>query len=291
LDVVYYLIVVIFLSSLINATFGFGFALISMPLLTLVIDLSILGPLIPLLFLAGSAIIVIRNWRQVQFRSTLTIVATAMVVIPVGVYLGKYGDGRLIKSMLGIAIILFAVHNLLLAKRRPFRILHLIPNNRFFAFLLGRNVFKIAAPLSTKKRIRRKQRIGVPQPPRLKNDQFAPVFGVLAGLFGGAYNITGPPIVIYGTLRNWSPQTFRATLQFCFLLLTLIIIASHLSMGSYQNPLIFTYFLYAFPSMIMAVPLGRKINNAIKSPEAFNKYVYILMLLSGLVLFYKALLS
>ena len=116
LGVIYYLIVIIFLSSLINSTFGFGFALVSMPILSLVFDLSILGPLIPLLFLVGSMIIVIRNWKLIQFKSTFIIVFTAMIFIPIGVYLGKYGDGRMIKAILGISIILFALYNLLLPK-------------------------------------------------------------------------------------------------------------------------------------------------------------------------------
>ena len=38
-------------------------------------------------------------------------------------------------------------------------------------------------------------------------------FGFFAGILGGAYNTNGPPVVIYGSLRKWSPATFRATLQ------------------------------------------------------------------------------
>lgn len=37
--------------------------------------------------------------------------------------------------------------------------------------------------------------------------------GFVVGILGGAYGLNGPPLVVYGSLRRWSPQHFRATLQ------------------------------------------------------------------------------
>jgi len=51
----------------------------------------------------------------------------------------------------------------------------------------------------------------------LKNDRFAGFFGFSAGVLGGAYGMNGPPLAIYGSLRRWSPEHFRATLQAYFL--------------------------------------------------------------------------
>jgi uncharacterized membrane protein YfcA len=47
----------------------------------------------------------------------------------------------------------------------------------------------------------------------LKDDRLAWLFGFSAGVLGGAYGMNGPPLVIYGAFRGWSPQQFRATLQ------------------------------------------------------------------------------
>src|ERR1019366_8973128 len=47
----------------------------------------------------------------------------------------------------------------------------------------------------------------------LQDDRLAWIFGFVAGIFGGAYGMNGPPLVIYGSLRRWSPEHFRATLQ------------------------------------------------------------------------------
>src|SRR5262249_27695600 len=48
---------------------------------------------------------------------------------------------------------------------------------------------------------------------QLKDDTFAWLFGFSAGVLGGAYGMNGPPLALYGSLRGWSPQNFRATLQ------------------------------------------------------------------------------
>src|SRR5690242_5646393 len=37
--------------------------------------------------------------------------------------------------------------------------------------------------------------------------------GFCSGVLGGAYGMNGPPLAVYGALRQWSPQHFRATLQ------------------------------------------------------------------------------
>src|ERR1700739_3270567 len=48
---------------------------------------------------------------------------------------------------------------------------------------------------------------------QLHTDRLGWVFGFVAGILGGAYGVNGPPLVIYGSLRRWSPEHFRATLQ------------------------------------------------------------------------------
>lgn len=242
MEAIIYLIIIVFFSSLINSTFGFGFALFCMPLLSLQFELTILGPLIPLLFLSGSALIVYRGRKEIAFKSILPLIISATIAVPFGVTMAKYGPDILIKIFIGGFIILFSIYNLL-----------------------------------------------APTLPKLENDRWAPVFGGLSGLFAGAYNISGPPAVIYGSLRQWPPSIFRVSLQCYFLYVTTLIISSHIYYGSYNNPLIPQYFLVAFPSMILAVPIGKKINSSIKNPVKFSKYVYILMILSGSLLIYKAI--
>jgi len=56
-----------------------------------------------------------------------------------------------------------------------------------------------------------------PKLPELKESGWAYGFGFLAGILGGAYNTAGPPTVLYGSSRQWSPAEFKTNLQgfFC----------------------------------------------------------------------------
>jgi len=69
----------------------------------------------------------------------------------------------------------------------------------------------------------------VNKPPALNRDShlWTVVCGFFAGVLGGAYGMNGPPLVIYGAMRRWSPQHFRATLQGYFLPASVIAMAGY----------------------------------------------------------------
>ena len=54
--------------------------------------------------------------------------------------------------------------------------------------------------------------------PVLKNQALAIPVGFFAGILGGALIANGPPIVVYGLMRGWKKEEFRATLQGYFLI-------------------------------------------------------------------------
>jgi uncharacterized membrane protein YfcA len=64
-------------------------------------------------------------------------------------------------------------------------------------------------------------------PLELHDDRLAWLFGLGAGVLGGAYGMNGPPLVVYGTLRRWSAEHFRATLQGYFLPASLVVMAGY----------------------------------------------------------------
>lgn len=97
--------------------------------------------------------------------------------------------------------------------------------------------------------------------------------GFVAGVFGGAYGMNGPPLVIYGAMRRWSPQHFRATLQGYFLP------ASIIGMGGYWLaglwiPAATHYFLLCLPVLLPSIWLGRVVNHRLHG-DAFLRYVYV----------------
>lgn len=49
--------------------------------------------------------------------------------------------------------------------------------------------------------------------PRLEHSLWAYTAGFFAGLLGGAYNTSGPPVILYGNCRRWPRDSFKSNLQ------------------------------------------------------------------------------
>jgi uncharacterized membrane protein YfcA len=106
--------------------------------------------------------------------------------------------------------------------------------------------------------------------------------GLLSGVLGGAYGMNGPPLIVYGSLRRWSPQHFRATLQGYFLVASLAGLAGYSALGLW-NTTVTRYFVLSLPAVVVAVLLGRALNRRIQ-PEAFLRLVYLgLMTIGGIL--------
>jgi uncharacterized membrane protein YfcA len=122
----------------------------------------------------------------------------------------------------------------------------------------------------------------------LKRDNLRWLFGCgfLAGLLGGAYGMNGPPLVIYGAMRRWSAQEFRATLQAYFLPASLLGMLGYWLTGLW-TPLVTHYYLLSLPVLVPAVFLGRALNRRMTN-KAFLKYVYCGLAGTGIILLLQA---
>ena len=123
----------------------------------------------------------------------------------------------------------------------------------------------------------------------LKNDNFAWLFGFGAGVLGGAYGMNGPPLAIYGSLRGWSPQHFRATLQGYFLPASLAGFAGYWLAGLWTAE-VTRFFLLSLPLVILGTFLGRVINHGLVF-RRFLSYVHCGLVLIGIVLVIQAVAS
>lgn len=113
------------------------------------------------------------------------------------------------------------------------------------------------------------------------------VCGFLSGVFGGAYGVNGPPLVVYGNLRQWSAKHFRATLQAYFLPVSLLSVVGYFSKGLITRE-VNTYFLYSLITTIPAIFLGRYLNHKLKD-GTFFKYVYWGLMVISVVLIVSTL--
>jgi uncharacterized protein len=111
--------------------------------------------------------------------------------------------------------------------------------------------------------------------------------GFLAGILGGAYGMNGPPLVVYGALRRWPPQQFRATLQGYFLPASVLGAVGYASIGLLKAAVAY-YFLWSLPAVAAAILIGRAINQRMKI-EGFFRFVYGGLLLVGSALLVQAI--
>ena len=231
---------IVFLSILIRSTFGFGEALIAMPLLLLIIDLKTAAVFVALIAGTGTFMILITHWRQVQFQSAWRLVVSSLAGIPLGLMFLKGSFDVTLKIVLAAVIIAYSIYSLL------------------------------------------KPKLWV-----LNNEKYSYGFGFIAGILGGAYNTAGPPIVIYGTMRQWDPVAFRATLQGYFLPTWLFIILGHGVSGLWTRS-IWQLYLVSLPVLFVAFLIGNRLNRSIPA-DAFRRYIHIMLAGIGIFLLIRTL--
>jgi uncharacterized protein len=232
---------VLFLATLIRSAFGFGEALIAVPLLAFFIPLKVAAPLGVLLSITIAAIVVAQDWKKIHLWSARWLVLATLPGIPLGLLLLTNRHQGMVKGVLAVILLAFSCYS-----------------------LIGR------APLE------------------LRNDSkvWMVVCGLCAGILGGAFGMNGPPLVIYGTMRRWSAQHFRATLQAYFLPASILGMAGYLLDGLWV-PAVTRHYLLSLPVAVPAVFLGRFINHRLRG-DVFIKYVYAGLAGIGVLLLIQA---
>jgi hypothetical protein len=237
-----YVLTVAFVATAIRSTFGFGEALVALPLLAFVIPLEIAAPVVVLLSTTIAAVVVVQDWRKIHVRSTMWLLAPTFLGIPFGLALLTSSHQKLVKGALATVIFVFSTF-----------------------FLVS------------------------PKPPELRSDRRSWLMGCgfLAGVLGGAYGLNGPPLVAYGSMRRWSPQHFRATLQGYFLPASAAAMAGYWYAGLWV-PAVTRYYLLTVGAALPAIFLGRAINRRLRG-DVFLRLVYGGLACIGLVLLVEAI--
>ncbi len=119
----------------------------------------------------------------------------------------------------------------------------------------------------------------------LRDPRWIYPFGFLAGILGGAYNMSSPPILIYGAIRRWSPDHFRVTMQGFFLPVSLLILLSHASAGLWTGEVLRLYAL-AWPIMVVAFWLGNRFAQRV-DPRTLGRLLYGALIVLGVALLFR----
>lgn len=229
------ILAVIFVATLIRSAFGFGEALIAVPLLALLMPVEVAVPLAVLVSITVAGLVVIQDWQHVQVRSAGWLIFSSLFGIPLGLLLLTTVAESIVKAILASIIMAFSTY-----------------------CLVRRNTIE------------------------LKDDRLVWVFGFGAGVLGGAYGMNGPPLVIYGALRRWSPEQFRATLQGYFLPASVVGMAGYWLTDLWVAD-VTRYYLLSLPVALTAILLGRLVNRRMQS-RSFMNYIHCALIVVSVAL-------
>jgi uncharacterized membrane protein YfcA len=121
--------------------------------------------------------------------------------------------------------------------------------------------------------------------PELNQPAWAYLFGLFAGLLGGAYNTSGPPVVIYGNARRWPPREFKSNLQSIFVLNSAMVFGGHAISGN-VTPEVWQLYLWSIPAILLGFLAGNKMDHYLDA-DRFRRIVLWLLIVLGLRLIFS----
>lgn len=121
--------------------------------------------------------------------------------------------------------------------------------------------------------------------PRLASDRYGPLFGFMGGVLGGAFNLTGIPVAVFGAMRGWTPADFRNIFNGYFLVTGAVSLAGYVSSGLMTQEVGILFALCVLPALL-GDWLGKRFNQSM-TREVFERWVWSLILATSLLLIGK----
>ncbi len=116
--------------------------------------------------------------------------------------------------------------------------------------------------------------------PELAHQAWAYIFGFTGGLFGGAYNISGPPVIVFGNCRRWERETFKSNLQGFFFVSSIFVVVVH-ALNHNLTMTVWELYLWSVPAMFLGILLGTYLDRFI-NPFLYRRIVLGLLVVLGL---------
>jgi len=228
-----WIVAIVYFAAVLQSLSGFGFALVVMPLATLVLDLKTAAPLIALAALTANTINIIRFHRAINLGEVARLGVASAAGIPIGIWILARWDELVIKRAMGAILVTYTVYTLLRPMLRR-------PLARWWAYPAG----------------------------------------FLAGCLSGAYNTPGPPVVVYGSLRQWPKDEYRAIVQALFFINGVLIVSSHLLARNVTSQ-VGTLYGLAAPALLLGLWTGARLDCYVDQ-ERFRFLVTGMILVLGL---------
>ncbi len=242
------ILIVVFASMLTQATFGFGHALVAMPILSLFLSVQFVSPLVAYLGFTVSMGILLSEWKHIDWNHCWKLIIGGVVGVPIGLMWLNEAPEEWIKCVLGIVIVGFALFQLFTPRG-----IYLKQEGTAGAFGLAAGL--LAGAYNT----------GGPPVVLYGTFRHWPRDTFRATIQG--FFLVINPIVLVGRLVN----TFSGPT--CF--------------GYQFASLVLAYYVAAFPVAILAIVLGGLLARKFAS-ERFARYVHVLLLCVGTMLLIQA---
>ncbi len=217
---------ILFFASFTQGLTGFGFAMVAISLLSFIMDIKEAIPLAALFGLVNNVYLIIKLKAHIELRELKSLIIGAFLGIPFGALFLSKADPDLVKTILGITILLFVLStNLNLIKQRQI------------------------------------------------NSNWGYLCGVLSGLLGGAFNINGPPVLIYFYIMGWDKFKLKASITGFFIFSSITIVIMHIVTGVTTQKIFFT-FLYIIPVVVIGMVIGHSLFHKV-STKLYNRIILI----------------
>ncbi len=225
--------VILALAAFTQSLTGFGLALVSMPLLSMVMSLPQATALVAVVSLGVEVVILWQHRAHLRWQPVRRLILASWVGVPLGVVLLRRLPETWMLHGLGALLVAYGLYAL------------------------------SGKPL-----------------PTLQRPGWGWAAGLTAGALGGAYNTSGPPVILYGHARGWPPQAFKANLQAFFLASSSMVFGAHLVAGDISVAT-WAQAAAALPALALGLWAGHRAA-AFLPPDGFRKVVLAALVLLGL---------
>lgn len=233
------------LSAFVQALTGFGFAIVSVGVMTQldwIVHSSAFDTVQPVAATLGALTgwsLLLPEVRNVEWRSLRSLLISSSIATPFGIALLEVVDGGLVIRALG-------------------------------ALITGYVAYSVA---------------GVKVPKKMGGNAGSWVLGLLAGVLGGAFDITGPPLVVHGEAAEWNSAdgTFRRNVLAVVSVNSTLVVLFDAIAGRLNDFYYFDFIKYAAPSVVVGVIIGNWLSSRLDS-SSFKKVVLGTCMLLGIKL-------
>ena len=201
---------ILFVSAYLQASTGFGLALVAMALVPLVLPISEAIAYVSAASFVVNFFIIFANRSGFSWREAVPLSVGMCLGIPIGYFSLHSLDGEWIIRLLGLVLVFIALSDFL--------------QTRF-------------------------SRLHVPK-------CSGGVFGLVGGFLAGAFNVGGPPVVIYAYAMKWSKVETVAILQTVFICGGIVRNALMIKAGEFHPELI-QLVVWTLPAAALAAWLGK----------------------------------